>query len=114
MSENKALKSKGLKSKPKSKKAKQVFLFDLEDAKENKNSRSCEKLNMRNRDLYNMKITNNIFVIKSIDDLKVIPLKDIRYIFSAWKNSNLIFEKFEKKILNKKKIINIIFLLYSY
>ena len=101
MSENKAIKSKGLKSKPKSKKAKQVFLFDLEDAKENKNSRSCEKLNMRNRDLYNMKITNNIFVIKSIDDLKVIPLKDIRYIFSAWKNSNLIFEKFEKKILNK-------------
>jgi len=48
-----------------------------------------------------MKISNNIFVIKNIDDLEVLPLKDIRYIFSAWKSSNLIFENFEKKILNE-------------
>jgi hypothetical protein len=104
MSENNTLKAKASKCQTKSKKtkkAKQRFRFDLEEIQQNPNSRSCEKLNIKNREFNNLKITNNIFVIKNIDDLQVLPLKDIHYIFSAWKSSNLMFDNFEKKILNK-------------
>ena len=104
MSENNTLKTKASKCQTKSKKtkkAKQRFRFDLEEIQQNPNSRSCEKLNIKNREFNNLKITNNIFVIKNIDDLEVLPLKDIHYIFSAWKSSNLMFDNFEKKILNK-------------
>jgi len=103
MSENNTLKAKALKCQTKTKKTKkqkQRFIFDLEEIQQNPNSRSCEKLKIRDREFNNMKITNNIFVIKNIDDLEIVPLKDIRYIFSAWKSSNLVFENFEQKILN--------------
>ena len=69
MSENNTLKAKALKCQTKSKKTKkqkQRFRFDLEEIQQNPNSRSCEKLNVRNRDFHNLKITNNIFVIKNI------------------------------------------------
>ena len=100
MSEKNVLKRKFAKCQTKTKKAKPGYIFDMEKLY-SITSRSCEKLNIRNKEYNNMKISNNIFVIKNIDDLEVLPLKDIRYIFSAWKSSNLIFENFEKKILNE-------------
>ena len=48
-----------------------------------------------------LKIIHNVYKIRNIDDLEVIPLKNIHYIYSAWKSSNLIFENFEKNILLK-------------
>lgn len=82
------------------------YLFDIEgiDKKKN-NSRSCEKMKVENKiNKYgndNIEITNNIFKIKKIDDLHYIPLKNLDYIFSSWKNSKIIFKNFEQKILKE-------------
>jgi hypothetical protein len=108
MSSNTISKPKILKFTSKSKKYKFPFLTDIEEIAKRKeidkkyNSKSCEKKDIHYGDINNIKITNNIIEIKDLDDLKILPLKNINYIYSAWKSSNLIFENFEKKILNKK------------
>ena len=99
MSEVNIYKSKKIKCKTKSKKR---FLFDLEKIENEYYSRSCDK-NEKNTTKNNNKMEltkNKIYVIKRIEDLKRFPLKNIQYIFSAWKSSNLINEVFEKKIIN--------------
>lgn len=103
MSSNNLIKSKIPKCQTKSKKKKEEkFIFNLNKIEGQNYSRSCEKLNIRNEDFNDIKITNDIFVIRNLDDLEILPLKNIDYIFSAWKSTNLIFENFEKKIFNKK------------
>ena len=86
------------KYKTKSKKIKIPYIYDFDEVKRQINSYSCDKKKTRNK----MEITNNIFEIENIDDLDILPLKNIDYILSAWKSSKLISENFEKKILNKK------------
>ena len=111
MSDNNLLKYKyyNNKTKTKTKKRKCKFIFDLtkcdESPNKKNNSHSCEKLNIRNQDMNinlksNIKILNKIFEIKNIDDLEILPLTNINYLYSAWKSSNLIDENFESKILN--------------
>ena len=102
MSSNTILKLKYNKCGTKSKKTKLPFLTDLKEIDRKYNSKSCEKKNMHNIKINNFELTNNILKIKNIDDLKILPLKNIDYIFSAWKSTKDIFENFEEKILNKK------------
>ena len=97
MSENSITESKNDLFKTKIKRKKQNMISDL-NYNEPKLSRSCEKLNIRNK---NIEIINKKYVIKNIDNLEVIPLKGIDYLYSAWKSSNLIDEKFKEVILNE-------------
>ena len=96
------------KYKTKSKKIKIPYIYDFDEVKRQINSYSCDKKKTRNK----MEITNNIFIIENIDDLDILPLKNIDYIYSVWISSKLVSENFEKKILNKKDfeiiIINLI------
>ena len=87
----------------KTKKIKLPFLYDLEeiDKNYNWNSRSCDKKEIKNN-VNKIEIRkSNILFIDDIDNLEFLPLKNINYIFSAWKSTKLIEENFEKKILNK-------------
>ena len=112
MSENNIIKSNIFKCPTKSKKLKQRFLFDLDaiDKQYNSHSHSQEKSIIKEKieeiketkEEKGLKIIHNVYKIRNIDDLEVIPLKNIHYIYSAWKSSNLIFENFEKNILDKK------------
>ena len=102
MSSNNIFKPKVCKFTSKSKKYKLRFLTNLKEIDRKQNSKSCEKKEINFDNIINEKKNNNIIEIKDIDDLKILPLKNINYIFSAWKSSNLIFDKFEKKLLNKK------------
>jgi len=102
MSSNIIFKPKVCKYTSKSKKYKLRFLTNLKEIDRKQNSKSCEKKEINFDNIINEKINNNIIEIKDIDDLKILPLKNINYIYSAWKSSILIFENFEKKILNKK------------
>jgi hypothetical protein len=109
MSDKNLLKYKYYNNITKTKKRKIKFIFDLTkgDESPNKkyNSHSCEKLNTRNQNMNinlknNIKTLNKIFEIKNIDDLEILPLTNINYLYSAWKSSNLIDKNFETKILN--------------
>lgn len=100
MSENNITESKNDLFKTKIKRIIPNMISDL-NYNEQKLSRSCEKLHIRNNNFKNIEITNKKYVIKNIDNLKVIPLKGIDYLYSAWKSSNLIDENFKEKILNK-------------
>ena len=117
MSEKNIIKSNLFKCHSKSKKTKQRFLFDLDAIDKQYNSQSQEKNvkkeeplkeekenkeSKENKEETGIKKINNVFRIRNIDDLEVIPLKNMCYMYSAWKSSNLIFENFEKNILNKK------------
>ena len=107
MSENNIIKSNIFKCQTKSKKIKQRFLFDLDAIDKQYNSHSQEKSITKEKtkeikEEKGLKVIHNVFKIRNIDDLEVIPLKNINYIYSAWKSSNLIFENFEKNILDKK------------
>ena len=99
MSQNKQIKSSIFKYHTKSKKIKQRFLFDLDDIDKQENiiQSSLDKTEKEkeNKNDKNEKISD-------MDNLEIIPLKNIYGIYSAWKSSNLIFENFEKKILDKK------------
>ena len=108
MSENNIVKSNIFKYTSKSKKKKQIFRFDLDNIDKEFNINSSTKIEKgeksektQKKDDEN-KPLNNAYKIKNIDDLKVIPLKNIYCLYSAWKSSNLIFENFEKNILDKK------------
>ena len=108
MSENNIVKSNIFKYTSKSKKKKQIFRFDLDNIDKEFNVNSSTKIEKgeksektQKKDDEN-KPLNNAYKIKNIDDLKVIPLKNIYCLYSAWKSSNLIFENFEKNILDKK------------
>ena len=100
MSENNIIKSNIFKCQTKSKKIKQRFLFDLDAIDKQYNPHSSEKKEENEEN--GLKMVNKVYKIRNIDNLEVIPLKDIYYIYSAWKSSNLIFENFEKNILDKK------------
>ena len=116
MSEKNIIKSNLFKCQSKSKKIKQRFLFDLEsidkqynsqsfekkEKKDEKNEKTKNKQEKENKQENGIIITNNVFRLRNIDDLEVIPLKNMNYIYSAWKSSNIIFENFEKNILDKK------------
>ena len=107
MSVNNIIKSNIFKCPTKSKKLKQRFLFDLDAIDKQYNSHSQEKSIIKDKleeikEEKSLKIIHNVYKIRNIDDLEVIPLKNIHYIYSAWKSSNLIFENFEKNILDKK------------
>ena len=97
---NNITKSKNFVFKTKPKRIKLNMITDINYIK-HKFPRSCEKLNIKNKIFKNIEITNKKYVIKKIDNLKIIPLKGIDYLYSAWKSSNLIDENFENKILNK-------------
>ena len=108
MSENNIVKSNIFKYTSKSKKKKQIFRFDLDNIDKEFNINSSTKIEKgeksektQKKDDEN-KPLNNAYKIKNIDDLKFIPLKNICCLYSAWKSSNLIFENFEKNILDKK------------
>ena len=108
MSENNIVKSNIFKYTSKSKKKKQIFRFDLDNIDKEFNINSSTKIEKgeksektQKKDDEN-KPLNNAYKIKNIDDLKVMPLKNIYCLYSAWKSSNLIFENFEKNILDKK------------
>ena len=108
MSENNIVKSNIFKYTSKSKKKKQIFRFDLDNIDKEFNINSSTKIEKgeksektQKKDDEN-KPLNNAYKIKNIDDLKFIPLKNIYCLYSAWKSSNLIFENFEKNILDKK------------
>ena len=108
MSENNIVKSNIFKYTSKSKKKKQIFRFDLDNIDKEFNINSSTKIEKgeksektQKKDDEN-KPLNNAYKIKNIDVLKVIPLKNIYCLYSAWKSSNLIFENFEKNILDKK------------
>ena len=108
MSENNIVKSNIFKYTSKSKKKKQIFRVDLDNIDKEFNINSSTKIEKgeksektQKKDDEN-KPLNNAYKIKNIDDLKVIPLKNIYCLYSAWKSSNLIFENFEKNILDKK------------
>ena len=125
MSAKNFIKSNLFKCQTKTKKLKQRFLFDLDEIDKQYNSHSFEKEEKKNdnNDNNNKKdinknndnnedknkdnnniinTANKVFKIRNIDDLEVIPLKNLHYIYSAWKSSNLILENFEKNILDKK------------
>lgn len=94
------LKPKYNKCRTKLKKFKFPFLFNLQEIDRKLNYKSCEK-----KEIHYIKLNNeltNILKRNNIDDLKLLPLKNIDYIYSAWKSTKEIFENFEKNILNKK------------
>ena len=104
MSSYSYLKPKIKGSQTKSKKCKFPFIFNLEEIDKMKNnSKSLDKKKEINNKITNnnIRITNNIIKIKIIDDMKVLPLKNVDYIYTAWKESKLFLENFEKKILNR-------------
>ena len=101
MSSNTILRTNYNRCKTKSKKIKFQFIFNLDEIDKKSYSRSCEKKEIRNNFNQMEIINNNIFVIEDIDNLDILPLKSLNYIFSAWKSSKLILENFEQKILNK-------------
>lgn len=102
MSSKTLFKPKFNKSRTKSKKIDLLFDFNLREIERKQNSKSCEKKKIHYIKFNNFELTNNILKIKNIDDLKILPLKNTDYIYSAWKSSKEIYENFEKKILNKK------------
>ena len=99
MSQNKQIKSSIFKYHTKSKKIKQRFLFDLDDIDKQENiiQSSLDKTEKEKENKNGQKEK-----ISDMDNLEIIPLKNIYGIYSAWKSSNLIFENFEKNILDKK------------
>ena len=99
MSNNKT-KSKNFVFKTKPKRIKLNMITDINYI-EHKFPRSCEKLNIKNKNFKNIEITNKKYIIRNIDNLEIIPLIGIDYLHSAWKSSNLINETFENIILNK-------------
>ena len=111
MSEKNLIKSNIFKCPSKQKKIKQRFLFDLDAIDKQYNSHSQDKeeikqkkeeKNEKEEENKDVIINKNAFKIKNIDDLDILPLKNMQYLYSAWKSSNLIFENFEKNILDKK------------
>lgn len=107
MSQNKQIKSSIFKYHTKSKKIKQRFLFDLDDKDdidkpENIIQSTLDKTEKENKNENGTTTINNNDKISDIGNLEKIPLKNIYYIYSAWKSSNIIFGDFEKKILDKK------------
>ena len=117
MSEKNLIKSNIFKCHSKQKKFKQRYLFDLDAIDKQYNSHSLDKEELKQKkeeskeeskkekeekDENGIKINKNVFKIRNIDDLEVLPLKNLQYLYSAWKSSNLIFENFEKNILDKK------------
>lgn len=95
------IKSK-MKCQTKSKKCKEKILTDIEKIERDYISHSCEKQNNLSDKYNNFKIESNVIKIKNIDDLRILPLNNLDYIFSAWKSSKLLPQNFEKKISNTK------------
>ena len=106
MSQNKGIKTNNyFKCYTKPKKIKNRFIFDLNEIDKrfhiSQSLKKEEKENQNDNENGNI-ITKNTDKKSNIVELEIIPLKKIYNSYKDWKNSNLIFEKFEKDILNKK------------